>query len=172
MNNMISQGFTQGENYLKSSLTLKDSCSMIFVLPNEGTSIKELTSSARNLQKIFEAETTDSGMVTWKVPKMDFSSSFDLNETLKSLGLNTAFLEGKANFKGMTQTELFISLVKQETRIIMDEDGVTAAAFTQIDMKTTSMPTGSADMILDRPFLYAITASDGSLLFMGSYDLP
>ena len=172
MNRILSGSFCQGDNYISASLDLKDDCSMVFILPNEGTSIKELTSSPETLQKIFEAQATDSGLITWKVPKMDFSSSLDLNETLNSLGLTSAFNINTANFSGMTKSPLFISTVKQDTQISVNEDGVTASAYTLIQMPGSALPTKNAKMILDRPFLYSITATNGTLLFIGSYDLP
>lgn len=46
------------------------------------------------------------------------------------------------------------------------EEGVEASAFTQIDY------VGSADMILNRPFIYGIIASNGSLLFIGIFMNP
>ena len=34
------------------------------------------------------------------------------------------------------------------------------------------MPQGRAEMILDRPFIYAITASNGMILFVGICNNP
>ena len=169
MNQALSASFTKGANYLKASLPLKDNCSMTFVLPNEGTTIKDLASSPENLSKIFHEKQTHFGNITWKLPKMDFSSSLNLKDMLNSLGLTSAFKEN-ADFSGMTTTPLFISLVRQDTRIKVDENGVTASAFTLITMNGSSMPEEPAEMILDRPFLYAITASNGSILFTGTYN--
>ncbi len=169
MNQVLSASFTKGTNYIKASLPLKDNCSMTFVLPNEGTTIKDLASSPENLSKIFHEKQTHYGNITWKLPKIDFSSSLNLKDMLNSLGLTSAFKES-ADFSGITNTPLLISLVRQDTRIKVDEKGVTASAFTQINMDKTSMPQEPAEMILDRPFLYAITASNGSILFMGTYN--
>lgn len=40
----------------------------------------------------------------------------------------------------------------------MDEKGVEAASYTQIDVTGASMPTDQAELILDRPFLFVIRA--------------
>ncbi|HAE92114.1 serpin family protein [Tissierella praeacuta] len=47
------------------------------------------------------------------------------------------------------------------------EEGVEASAFTQIYYAGSAMPEGRADMVLNRPFIYGITESNGSLLFVG-----
>jgi serpin B len=50
----------------------------------------------------------------------------------------------------------------------VDEKGVEAAAFTQLMMAGSGLPKGEpAALILDRPFLYSITAAHGSVLFTG-----
>lgn len=169
MNTAESGSFKVSDNYICASLPMKDHCSMVFVLPNEGGKLQELTSSPKTLQKIFESPMEDSGLITWKMPQMDFSSSLDLNGMLKSLGLISAF-EDSANFSGMSTTPLLITSVKQDTMISVDESGVTASAYTKVDMAKSSMPEKTFAMILDRPFLYAIKASNGSLLFIGRYD--
>ena len=85
---------------------------------------------------------------------------------LKELGVKLAF-ESNADFTGITDQMAYISNIQQETHISIDEEGVEASAFTQIDYTGSAMPEGRADMILNRPFIYGITASNGSLLFIG-----
>ena len=60
----------------------------------------------------------------------------------------------------------------QETCIGIDENGVEASAFTKIDYAGAAMPEGRAEMILNRPFLYGIASSEGSLLFAGIFETP
>ena len=105
------------------------------------------------------------------ISEMDFSSSFKLNDSLKELGLSSAFLPS-ANFSNMIEGPSWIGTVNQNTRITLDEEGVTASAFTQIDYNGSAMPTDEAKMILDRPFLYAITSGNGCVLFIGCYNRP
>ncbi|MEL7570921.1 MAG: serpin family protein, partial [Eubacteriaceae bacterium] len=90
----------------------------------------------------------------------------DLIITLQSLGIKSAFLSD-ADFSGITDGLTFISNVTQHTHIAIDENGVEASAFTQIDYCGAARPDGRAEMILDRPFLYGITSSNGTLIFIG-----
>lgn len=171
MNRTSQASFTKTNQYIKSAIPLKDGYSMVFVLPDKSSSVKELSSSPETLATIFDPKNTSFGEVTWQVPKMDFQSSLSLEDQLKSLGLTSPF-SPTANFSNLTDGQLKISNVKQDTRITLDEDGVTASAFTKIEMDGSALPTDHAEMILNRPFLYAITSGNGCILFMGCYNQP
>ena len=54
----------------------------------------------------------------------------------------------------------------QEVHIGIDENGVEAAAFTEILWAGAALPQGRAEMILNRPFLYAVK-NKGQILFVG-----
>ena len=66
----------------------------------------------------------------------------------------------------------FIIKIRQETHIGIDEIGVEASAFTQIDYVGAAQPIDRAEMILDRPFIYGIVTGDGTLLFAGILENP
>ena len=59
-------------------------------------------------------------------------------------------------------------------RTAIDEEGVTAAAYTLISIEATSaaVPEDEIDFVLDRPFLFAVTGSDGLPLFTGIVNEP
>ena len=166
-----SSGFTRGEGFTRSALSLKNASRMIFILPDEGVSPYDLLASPEQMQVIFEEGEDFYGEVVWKVPKFNFGSQLPLNDILKNLGVNSAF-DPKANFTGITDHMAYITNVRQETHIAIDEDGVEASAFTQIDYAGSALPEGRADMILNRPFIYGITAQNGSLLFVGVCENP
>ncbi|MEI8200236.1 MAG: serpin family protein [Eubacteriales bacterium] len=158
--------FSVGDGFLRSGLALKNGGEMVFILPDEGVSIDTLLASPEKVQQIFESGDYYNGEVVFQVPKFKFGSSFDMIDTLKSLGIQSAFAAG-ADFSGITDGNAFISGVRQDTHIAIDEIGVEASAFTKIDFYGAAAPDGHADMILDRPFIYGITAADGTLLFAG-----
>jgi len=163
--------FAKGDGFTRSVLSLKNAGSMIFILPDEGISPRELLSAPEKAQYIFEGGENGNGEVVWQIPKFSFGSKFDFLNTLKSLGVNAAF-QRDADFSGITGQTAFITNIHQETHIGLDENGVEASAFTQIDYVGAARPEGRADMILNRPFIYGITASDGTLLFMGICENP
>ena len=158
--------FSDGDGFLRSGLALKNGGEMVFILPDEGVSIDTLLASPEKVQEIFEGGDYRNGEVVFQVPKFEFDSTFDMIDTLKSLGIQSAFAAG-ADFSGITDGTAFISGVRQDTHIAIDEIGVEASAFTQIEYSGAAVPDGHADMILNRPFIYGITATDGTLLFAG-----
>ncbi len=168
MHRGTSGGFSTGENFVRARLGLKEAGSMVFVLPAEGTSVDDLLADEEALRNVLEGGEDHYGIITWQVPKFSYGSKYDLAEDLKELGLVTAFGE-EADFSSMTQDSVWINAVKQETHIGIDENGVEAAAYTEIAMSGAGLPQDRADMILDRPFLYAIEAGNGVPLFIGVY---
>jgi len=166
-----SAGFARGDNFTRSSLGLKDSGQMIFILPDEGVAVSDLLASKDSIQALFEGREGHFGEVVWKIPKFDFGTECKLADTLQTLGIINAF-KPDADFSGITDGIAYISDVTQHTHIAIDENGVEASAFTQIDYDGAVMPKGRAEMILNRPFIYGITASNGTLLFVGVCNNP
>lgn len=166
---MGSHGFIRGENYTSSSLSLKNG-TVDFYLPDKGTNVQELMENPEIIKAVLEGK-GESGMgeVIWKVPKFSYGTKMDLGDSLKTLGIRKAFEDG--DFSNMASSPAFISSVRQETHIGMDENGVEAAAFTEIMYAGAAMPTGRAEMILDRPFLYVIK-NRGQILFIGVCEDP
>ena len=185
-----SEAFVKGDGFTRAQLKQMNGGAMVFVLPDEGVSPRELMntpdawSSSRassalrpdpeRLQAVLSGGEEIIGEVYWKVPKFRFQGAFDLEEMLQRLGVNLAFM-GDADFSGITDMPAFISHVKQETYIVIDENGVEAAAYTSVEMdgieEEIELPP-RADMILNRPFLYAVVAENGELLFVGICENP
>ena len=58
-------------------------------------------------------------------------------------------------------------------RVAIDEEGVTAAAYTVMPAPGAAMPPDEeVDFVLDKPFLFAITSETGLPLFMGVVQNP
>lgn len=162
--------FVLGKNYTQSSLALKDGGAMFFILPDEGVTPRELLESADSVNDLVNGGERHSGEVTWQIPKFDFSSSIKASEALKELGLVEAFTEA-ADFSGITDSMVFLNKINQDTHISIDEKGVTASSFTNIDYAGATRPEDKAEMILNRPFIFGITQYN-TLLFIGICDNP
>ena len=165
-------GYVEGDGFTSSSLELKDSGSMMFILPDEGMSIDELISTPEKTASLFKEKGSKNGKVIFQIPKFSFGSSFDLNDTLKTMGIKSAF-QPEADFVGITEALAYISNIKQQTHIAIDEKGVEATAFTEIIYCGAAPPKENvAEMILDRPFIFAIRADDDTILFIGVVNNP
>lgn len=167
----FSHGFSKGDGFTRSSLGLKTAGEMVFILPDEGVSVEDLLSSPEKIKEIFNGGEDNCGEVVWKIPKFSYGTSLDINDAMKALGVSKAF-DKSADFSGITDNTAFISNITQNTHIAIDENGVEASAFTEISMDGAAMPTGRAEMILDRPFVYGITSQTGNLLFIGVCNNP
>ena len=163
-----SHGWLAGDGWISSSLGLKNGGSMYFVLPDEGVTPGELLSDPETLAAILDTSAIDGGWgeVVFQVPKFEVSDSLDLKDTVTGLGAGVVFDAGKADFSNLSDQVLCLSNVKQEATLSIDEKGVTAAAYTQIDYCGSAMPEGRAELILDRPFLFFVSFC-GVPLFIG-----
>lgn len=177
-----SAGFTVGDGFTRAGLSLKNGGSMYFILPDQGVSPSELIATPEKLEKTINGGRQFWGEVVWQIPKFDFDTKLDLIQVLQKLGIESA-LTPEADFSGITDHLAFINSVKQETHIAVNEEGVEAAAFTQIDYVGAAPPEDRAEMILDRPFIFAITqtvpfnTTDGSdqtdtIVFIGICENP
>ena len=166
-----SASFSRGAKFTRSGLFLKNSAQMVFVLPDQGVSPYDLLSSPEQMRLTIEGGDMYSGEVVWQIPKFNFNSGFDLKDTLVALGVEEAFQQD-ADFSGITDHTAFISSIRQESQISIDENGVEASAFTMIDYAGAALPEGRADMILNRPFIFAVIGYDGNILFVGVCENP
>ena len=119
--------------------------------------------------------------VNLKLPKYEISFDRELNQSLVNMGLQSAFDAASANFKGIgessleqSQNNLYIDLVRQKAKIIVDEEGPEAAAATGIMMRfAAARPQEAKDVWFDRPFVYIIMDMDKKIpLFIGIFDNP
>ncbi len=110
------------------------------------------------------------------MPSLDYESRFALAPALQSLGVQTAFTSGAADFSGIDGThDLFIGAVLHQANITLDETGTEAAAATALIMEAGAAPptTEPVTLTIDRPYLYVIRdRATGALLFVGRVTDP
>ncbi|MEX0785174.1 MAG: serpin family protein [Dehalococcoidia bacterium] len=138
---------------------------MYALLPPEGEfATFEASLDAERVDSIIDG--IGDAMVDLTMPRFEFDSSFDLPETLKELGMVSAF--GEADFSGMDGTRnLYITDVVHKAFVAVDEEGTEAAAATGVVVGDVSAPE-QVELALDRPFLFLIRHIDtGTILFLG-----
>ena len=96
----------------------------------------------------------------------------ELSEVLPEMGMVDAFDGSLADFTGIGTVDggnLYISMVLHKTYIQVDEQGTKAGAATMVEISeaTAIMEKERRDVILDRPFVYAIidTANNHPVFF-------
>jgi serine protease inhibitor len=105
------------------------------------------------------------------LPKFKLENTLELNSPLKALGMKMAFNQKLADFSGMFSDPHSISEIRQKAFVEVGEEGTEAAAVTGIAVTSLAIemnPAKPFEMIVDRPFLFAIVDSrSGMILFMG-----
>lgn len=127
-------------------------------------------------QVISKAESKH-GLLT--MPKFSFDYGVELKEDApltKSLGLNFLF-KNDADFSKMDAPGTIpskVGIIKQNTRVEFDENGIKAAAVTLIGgVERTSVPSFEFKMNVDKPFFFVIyDKKTASLLFLGQVADP
>lgn len=161
----------RGEGYRRASLYLKDGGQMTFYLPDEGVTVEELLRRENFLQEAEDLIVDALEVrVNWSVPKFDLHDSLKLNDALQALGVTDAFDKNKADFAPLTEQPAYVESVNQAARVKIDEEGVEAAAYTEVDTNAAAAPPQEMpeeEMNLNRPFLFVIW-KDGAPLFVGA----
>ena len=160
-------GYQKGDGYTAAPQSLNYG-RMVFVLPDEGVLPESLLQREGFLMEL--TGDYNAAELVWSVPKFDVKSSTELNEVLQALGVTDAFDWTKADFTPLTNDGAFLSSAMQAARVKIDEEGVEAAAYTELVASDSAMmevpPT--VEMDLDRPFLFVIFDNSNVPLFVGT----
>uniref|UniRef100_A0A8C4L1C5 Serpin domain-containing protein n=1 Tax=Equus asinus asinus TaxID=83772 RepID=A0A8C4L1C5_EQUAS len=147
--------------------------SMMLLLPNEVDDI--------NKRNLFE----DGKLIEWTssqnmrerfvdlyLPRFKVEESYDLKDTMMSLGMLDAFSPQDADFSGMTGSRsLVVSKILHKSFVEVNEEGTEAAAATGIEFGLLSPRAYSFHC--DHPFLFFIKHNKtNSILFLGRVSSP
>lgn len=161
----------QTETFTALGLSLNEG-TMVFYLPQEGADVNDLLSDPDLFAALHSSEDARwiSRTVNMSIPRFRVSEKTDLKESMKELGITDVLDPAKADFSSLTKdTEIFLGGAEHAATVEIDENGVTAAAYTDLEMAGGAMiPNEILDFCLDRPFLFLITGRDGSILFAGA----
>jgi len=158
-----------GSNYRAIELPYgRTNFSMVVIVPNGTLNQFYPTFTPDTWQEITDALDAQTQSVRTDVlfPKFEFDYEKFLNEQLQDMGMNDAFDPYVADFSGITDWEIYISFVKQNTFVKVDEKGTEAAAVTTIGFEYVSLP---PSFDVNKPFIFAIRErTTNTLLFIGS----
>lgn len=150
--------------------------SMVILLPDKKDGLADL-------EKSLTAKKLDdwlSRMLKQKVdevaiPRFKMTKDFELRETLKEMGMPTAFTFPGADFSGMNgKRDLFIGDVIHKAFVEVNEEGTEAAAATAVIMRSGSAMRPQRKLfIADHPFAFIIRdTKNGAILFAGRVVTP
>ncbi|XP_041972575.1 serine protease inhibitor 77Ba-like [Aricia agestis] len=154
-----------------------DKFCMLLVLPYQNIKVTE---AYKNLQKVsfheifdkLEQDEEEFGpeTVEIKLPRFKISSNVVLNKPLMDMGVYDIFDEGSANFKPITDNDIFVAAVVHNANIEVTETGTTASAVTTAEFQDRiSTPKFEGN----RPFIYFVMEKPtATIIFGGIYSKP
>ncbi len=175
------QSYYWGDRFAAVSQSFEEGGAMWFLLPDEGVAPEELLSDGEAMDFLFTADKNEWAkqkflFVNKSIPKFDVSSQFDLGEGLQTLGVTDVFDPGLSDFTPMTtdvDVPIILSQANHAARVMIDEEGCTATAFTVLPGEgAAAPPDDEVDFVLDRSFIFCITGDSGLPLFVGIVNCP
>ena len=143
------------------------------LLPQEGISLEDYIAGLTGGKLHALLNDHQYGQVEAAIPRFTASSSLELSDALRAMGVNDAFDVAKADLRtmgGAPNDQLHIGRVLQKTYLELDENGTKAAAVTAVEATAGSAePPEVHRVVLDRPFVYMIVDTHANLpLFLGT----
>ena len=154
---------------------INDKYKMVLFRPENNATTKDVVQSLSSdkwnqLKTMYKTE--EKVVVT--MPRFKFEYKKTLNEEMINMGLGIAFSEN-ADFSGISDIALAISMILQKTYIDVNEEGTEAAAVTIIGFETTSIPSKPQKIYftLDKSFVFFITEKEtDAICFIGRVGDP
>ncbi len=169
--------FYAGENFSAFRRRMEEDGEMWFILPDEGVEVDAVLTDP-DMYSLVEAPsqwTEQKRLVMHQyIPQFDITQTIDMQEGLATLGIVTPLNPTEADFSPLTEMEgVYLSSIRQATRVAIDEEGVTAASFVEMMKAGAALPPEEEmDFVLDRPFVFVVTGYDQVPLFMGVVQQP
>ncbi|XP_016955701.1 serine protease inhibitor 77Ba-like isoform X3 [Drosophila biarmipes] len=150
---------------------------MFVVLPKRGFKLSDVANNLKTLGlrpvlqglEDFRKRASEDNRVEVIMPRFMTSTDLALTGILKQMGIRDLFDESAANLDRIS-SGLFAKLVFHSTKIIVDEQGTTAAAVTEAALENKMEP---PQFQLNRPFQYFIVEREtGFMFFAGQFRNP
>jgi Serine protease inhibitor len=171
MNNTGSYNYAETDGAQALEMPYENGCVMTLYLPKRADDFAAaLALLGKDMGKDFR-----SARVELSLPKFKVEKRSSLVEAFKQLGIREAF-EDSADFSKIFSAGdvLSISEIVQSVFIEVDESGAEAAAATAVIgiRKIVGVSIDCIKFIADRPFLFKLSAPDGTPLFTGAIRAP
>ncbi len=136
-------------------------------IPKEGVNLSK-NKEIEELKKIYNAK-KKIYEVHFTLPKFQVYLKNDLKKYLQIMGLSNIFEASRADFSKICDKNISIGIIMQDNSISIDENGISASAFTIWDVMITEsgkIPDfPKLDLKIDRPFYYCIHSKYADVIF-------
>ena len=149
---------------------------MVVLLPNDGYSANDILTnlSSENWDSWTNSFSKQNVEITF--PRFKFEYDRTLNNDLTNLGMGKAFSDTEADFTNINPNGgLYISYVKHDSYVEVNETGTEAAAVTVVAISATMAGPGNEyhTFLVNKPFVFAIReTTTNTILFMGKVSNP
>ncbi|XP_010205246.2 serpin B10-like [Colius striatus] len=149
--------------------------SMFILLPSDITGLQKLERELtfENLSAWTSPELMEKMKMEVYLPRFTLEEKYDLKSTLSMMGMQDAFIEGQADFTGMSEKgDLVLSQVFHKCYLEVNEEGTEAAAASSAALASRSLG-ATIIFVADHPFLFFIRHNKTkSILFLGRFCSP
>lgn len=168
-----------GNKFAAVALGFDSGGQMKIILPDEGYTPQDLLADEEALDfmtnNMYDWKNQKYTQINMSIPKFDIISQIELSDGLKALGITDVFDASVSDYSPLTKDRseaLALSEALHGTRVTIDEEGCTAAAYTVMLYEGAFPPEDEVDFVADRPFLFVITDNDNLPLFAGVVNQP
>ncbi len=171
-----------GEKFGAVHKWFQESGGMWLILPDEGITPEQLLLEDEAMELCLSKapigqawENQKHLVVNLAMPKFDVVSNIDLKDGLTSMGVTDVFDGSRSDFTPLAEGTkgIYLSQASHAARVMVDEEGCIAAAYTVMAGAGAAMPPNEEmDFVLDRPFIFVITSDSGMPLFAGIVKRP
>ncbi len=163
--------YFEGKHFGAVTQWLRGGNAMYFILPDEDSSVEQvLQSEDFNLlmQKGHDYEQVRSAQIRFAVPKFDIDANLDLKQGIAAMGAPSALDPKVADFTPLTDEYIETINASHAARMLIDEKGCLAAAYTVVNLVGSAMPPEEViEFTLDRPFIVLLMRENGVPMFAG-----
>ncbi len=151
----------------------KERFEMMIILPHEKINVDDIIllfnpQKWQDLLKKFKDRE-----VEVHLPKFKIKCKYELNDVLKALDMKIAFSRILANFRDITDEQIWIDRVKHATFIRVDEEGTEAVAATSVVLEKRVIHRIPILFHVNRPFIFVIFDKyTKTILFIGKVMYP
>lgn len=166
--------YLKDDDYISTELYFVTGEEMIFILPNEEQPFSDFWQGNRlsDIISAWEKENYDVAKLNLSVPRFSCSDCIDLEDIAEKLHINLLFDSTEEVFAPFSDTPIFITDIKQEATISIDEMGCSVSAYTATTGQSAAPEQAEEiDINLNRPFYY-ILCKDGIPFLIGQVHNP
>ena len=151
--------YLKGEDYISTALRTNTREKMIFILPDEKQDIYDFWNGDRltEILSAWENDECSKAKLKFSVPKFNCSSKTDLKTIAEKMKVNQVFDPSSGAFAPLSDDPLYLTDIKQEASISIDETGCSVASYIHVSAAGAEPKEyDEVEICLDRPFYYII----------------